>query len=361
MRTQRITCVLGSAAEYVRLAPVASTLRRRLPHVRQVLVGADEDDLRSPLQLFEHELDVPELSYVLDLGPAGTPGRLAYTLDRLERVIELERPDLALVAGDAETALAAMLAAVTQAVPIAHLDVLGVEGTNSAFLTRRIAAEVADLHFAPSEEAKDRMLAQGVAAERIHLVGSTMIDALVGLEDRLNRTDAVDRHGLPDGQYVLVVLRGSVLGNRQTLWELLDRLRVLSRELPVALVMHAELQRLIRSYPLCSTVRKVGPLDYADSLALIAHAAAVLTDCGEVQDQATYFRVRCVTLSDLIPLDESLLVAAQAPARRPALWDGQASERIVDVLQRAFESRAEPAAANDSPDPDRAMSDRPGR
>src|SRR5437667_8903109 len=111
MRTQRITCVLGSAAEYIRLGPVASALRRRLPQVRQVMVSTDEGHESSPVSLFEDELDVPELSYVLGIGAGGTPGHLACTLDRLERVIELERPDFVLVAGDGDTALAAMLAA----------------------------------------------------------------------------------------------------------------------------------------------------------------------------------------------------------------------------------------------------------
>lgn len=342
MRTQRITYVLGSVAEYVRLTPVASAFRWRLPHVRQVLVGTNDADADSAASLFEDELDAPERSYVLDIGPAGSPGRLAHTLDRLERVIELERPDLALVAGHGETALAAMLAAVTQAVPVAHLDaeVGGVERTNSTLLTQQIADQFAALHFAPSEETTERLLAQGVAAERVHLVGSTMVDALVGLKDALNRSNAVGRHDLREGDYLLVVLRGSALSKRRTLWEVLDQLRVLSRELPVALAMNPELQRLIRSYPLHSSVRQVGPLDYADSLALVAKAAAVLTDCVDVQEQARHFRVHCLTVDESIPVDKSFLGAAGAPDRPPALWDGQASERIVDVLQRAFASRA---------------------
>ncbi len=354
MQTQRITCVLGSAAEYVRLAPVAATLRRRLPHVRQVLVGTDDTD--SPVSLFEEELDVPELSYVLELGQAGNPGHLAYALDRLERVIELEPPEFALVAGHGETALAAMLAAVTQAVPVAHLDAgfRDVERTNTTLLTERVADEVAALHFAPSEEAMKRLLAQGVAAERIHLVGSTMIDALVGLEDRLGQTNAVRRHGLREDDYLLVALRGSTLADRRTLWEVLERLGVLSRELPVALAMNLKLQRLIRSYPLCSTIRQLGPLDYADCLDLVAGAAAVLTDSVEVQEEATHFRVRCLTLGESIPVDRSSL-AARGPDTRPALWDGRASERVVDVLQRALESRAgKPDASSRS----RSVSDR---
>ena len=65
-----------------------------------------------------------------------------------------------------------------------------------------------------------------------------MIDALVGLEDRLDQTNAVGRQGLREGDYLLVALRGSALASRRTLWEILDRLRVLSRELPVALAMN---------------------------------------------------------------------------------------------------------------------------
>ena len=66
----------------------------------------------------------------------------------------------------------------------------------------------------------------------------------------------------------------------------------------------------------------------------------MLTDCVEVQEEATHFRVRCLTLGESIPVDRSFLAAARGPDRRPALWDGRASERVVDVLQRALESRA---------------------
>ena len=295
MPTQRITYVLGSAAEYVRLAPVASVVRRRLPWIRQVLVGTDEGRADSPVSLFEDELDVPELSYVLSIGSARDPGHLADALDRLERVIELERPDFVLVAGDGDTALAAMLAAARREVPVAQLEagVDAVEHTNTTLLTQRIADEVAALRFAPSEEAA-------------------------------------------------------------------DRLRVLSRELTVALIMHPELERAIRSCPLCSRVLRVGPLDYVDSLSLVAKATAVLTDSGDVRTQARHFRVQCLTPcgstdrlatttdgadvligSDpvAIPIDKASLAAARALDSQPALWDGRASERVVDVFERALSSR----------------------
>jgi UDP-N-acetylglucosamine 2-epimerase (non-hydrolysing) len=362
MPTQRITYVLGSAAEYVRLAPVASVVRRRLPRIRQVLVGTDESRAYSPVSLFEDELDVPELSYVLSIGSARDPGHLADALDRLERVIELERPDFVLVAGDGDTALAAMLAAARREVPVAQLEagVDAVEHTNTTLLTQRIADEVAALRFAPSEEAADRLLAHGIAAERVHLVGSTMIDALVGLEDRLDHTDAVAREGLPEGEYLLVALWGPALASRRNLWGILDRLRVLSRELTVALIMHPELERAIRSCPLCSRVLRVGPLDYVDSLSLVAKATAVLTDSGDVRTQARHFRVQCLTPcgstdrlatttdgadvligSDpvAIPIDKASLAAARALDSQPALWDGRASERVVDVFERALSSR----------------------
>jgi UDP-N-acetylglucosamine 2-epimerase (non-hydrolysing) len=358
--TQRITCVLGSAAEYVRLAPVAAALRRRLPHVRQVLVSTDEGRTESPVSLFEGELDVPDLSYVLGIGSARDPGHLAYTLDRFERVIELERPDFVLVAGDGDTALAGMLAAARRDVPVAQLDagVDVVEHTSPAALTQRIADEIAALRFVPSEEAADRVLAHGVAAERVHLVGSTMIDALVGLEDRLDCADAVGREGLREGDYLLVALHGSALARRRTLWGILNELRYLSRERTVALVMHPDLERAIRSYPLCSRVRQIGPLDYLDSVSLAAKAAAVITDSIDVRTQAKHFGVQCLTPSEsadrlatsihgrdvdrdptVIPIENVSLDAPRGLDRRSALGDGRASERVVDVFERALPSR----------------------
>jgi UDP-N-acetylglucosamine 2-epimerase (non-hydrolysing) len=348
-RTRRITYVLGSTGEYARLTPIAAEVRRRLPRVRQVLVGTD-GDANGAAPLFEADLGVPELSYVLELGPSDAVGHLARALDRMERVLELERPDLVLVAGYGHAALAAALAAAMRAVPIAHVEAgtVGLAPGGGSRVARKIAGGVATLLFARCEDATDRVLAQELAPERIHPVGSTMIDALVGLAGRLARTNAAAREDLDAGAYVLVALRGPALTSRRTLWGILDRVWERSWELPVILAVEPRLQRLIGPYPFNSRIRPVGPLDYLDSLSLVSTAARVVTDCVEVQEEAMHFGVPCAPVSEPSreePVATSVLgslEAAPSPARSPLLWDGRAAERVVDVLVRALPLRPVP-------------------
>jgi UDP-N-acetylglucosamine 2-epimerase (non-hydrolysing) len=348
-RTRRITYVLGSTGEYVRLTPIAAEVRRRLPHVRQVLVGTD-GDANGAAPVFEADLGVPELSYVLELGPSDAVGHLARGLDRMERVLELERPDLVLVAGHGPAALAAAIAAAMRAVPVAHVDAGGggLEAGGDSLMARRIAGGVATLLFARREDGTDRVLAREVAPDRIHPVGSTMIDALVGLAGRLAQTNTAAREGLDAGAYVLVALRGAALTSRRTLWGILDRVWERSRELSVVLAVEPRLQRLIHPYPLKSRIHPVGPLDYLDFLSLVSTAARVVTDCVEVQEEATHFGVPCAPVSEPSRYESvassalGSLEAAPSLAGAPLLWDGRAAERVVDVLVRTLSLRPVP-------------------
>ena len=182
-----------------------------------------------------------------------------------------------------------------------------------------------------------------------------MIDTLVALEERFRAAGSASRLGVERGEYVLVTLHRPALVDGPLLAETIMRLAALARELPVVFPVHprtrAMMEAIDSEHPgllLCD------PLGYIDFLSLLADAGAVLTDSGGIQEETTYLGIPCFTLREnterpitittgtntLLGLDPAAIAQiptalAQRPAKSPdppPLWDGQASERIADVV-----------------------------
>jgi UDP-N-acetylglucosamine 2-epimerase (non-hydrolysing) len=278
-------------------------------------------------------------------------------MERLEPVIEAEKPDLLVVPGDVNSTLAAVLTAVKLEIPVAHIEsgLRSFDRTMPEELNRIVTDQLSAQLFIHSPEANDNLHAEGVPAERIHLVGNTMIDTLVALEERFRDTGTAARLGVEPGSYVLVTLHRPALVDGPLLTETIERLAALAREMPVVFPVHprtrAMMETIASEHPgllLCD------PLGYIDFLSLLAGAGAVLTDSGGIQEETTYLGIPCFTLRDnterpititagtnvLLGLDPAAIAQipqalAQRPAERPdppPLWDGHASERIAEIV-----------------------------
>jgi UDP-N-acetylglucosamine 2-epimerase (non-hydrolysing) len=181
-----------------------------------------------------------------------------------------------------------------------------------------------------------------------------MIDTLLANVGRARRRGVLGRLGLAPGGYGLVTLhRPANVDHAEMLKGLLGALGEVAAECPLILPAHPRVAPLLGALDLPAGLRVIEPLGYLDFVALEASARLVLTDSGGVQEETTALGVPCLTLRDsterpititqgtnvLVGRDPSR-IAAEArrvlregvTPRRPTLWDGQAGERIADVL-----------------------------
>jgi UDP-N-acetylglucosamine 2-epimerase (non-hydrolysing) len=359
-RPHRIVYVVGARPNFVKAAPVIAALRARLPSARHVLVHTGQHYDRMMSATFLEELGVPEPDHFLAAGSGTHAVQTARVMVRIERVLEHERPDLAIVPGDVNSTLAATLVAAKLQIPLAHVEA-GLRSFDRSMpeeINRIVADEFARHLFAHSHEAVANLLAEGIEAERIHLVGNTMIDSLRVMEPRLRRLAACRRHGLAPAGYLLVTLHRPSLVDGPLLAGVMDRLGVLARELPVLFPVHPRTRRRLEGVEVARGVRLTDPVGYLEFLSLEADAAAVLTDSGGVQEETTCLGVPCFTLRDtterpvtlrlgtntLLGLDpaaiDRILPALAGPRRQstiPPLWDGAAAGRVADVVERALD------------------------
>ena len=129
---------------------------------------------------------MPAPDHMLEVGSGSHAQQTARVMERLEPVLAEERPDLVIVPGDVNSTLAAALTAAKMQIPVAHIEsgLRSFDRTMPEELNRIVTDQLSDQLFIHSPEAIDNLHAEGIPAERIHLVGNTMIDTLVALEDR---------------------------------------------------------------------------------------------------------------------------------------------------------------------------------
>jgi UDP-N-acetylglucosamine 2-epimerase (non-hydrolysing) len=336
---------------------VIGALRARWPEGRHAIVHTGQHYDRLMSEIFLEELGVPVPDHMLEVGSGSHAQQTARVMERLEPVLAEERPDLVIVPGDVNSTLAATLTAAKMQIPVAHIEsgLRSFDRTMPEELNRIVTDQLSAQLLIHSPEASDNLHAEGIPAERIHLVGNTMIDTLVALEGRFRAAGSAGRLGVEPGAYVLVTLHRPALVDGPLLTETIERLAALAREMPVVFPVHprtrAMMEAIASEHPgllLCD------PLGYIDFLSLLADAGAVLTDSGGIQEETTYLGIPCFTLRDnterpititagtntLLGLDPAAIAGIPAaldgrPAESPEpppLWDGRAAERIADVV-----------------------------
>lgn len=358
----RILYVVGARPNFVKMAPVIAALRRRLPDSRHSVVHTGQHYDPAMSAVFIEELALPAPDHLLDVGSASHAVQTARVMERIEPVIEAERPDLLIVSGDVNSTLAATLVAVKLGVPLAHIEsgLRSFDRTMPEEINRIVADEFAAYLFAHCEEAIHNLRAEGIPQSRIHLVGNTMIDSLVAMEERFRSLDAASSFGVTPGGYLLVTLHRPALVDGPLLPEVLNELSAIAGHLPVLFPAHPRTRKMMAGLGCEHRVRVLEPLGYLEFLSLEADAAGVLTDSGGVQEETTFLGVPCFTLrgnterpvtvragtNTVLGLDPTRIAGIVGALDQPKLihdppplWDGRAAERVADVLCSAADGR----------------------
>jgi UDP-N-acetylglucosamine 2-epimerase (non-hydrolysing) len=353
----RIAYVVGTRPNFVKTAPVIGAMRERHPEGRHAIVHTGQHYDRLMSEVFLEELGVPAPDHMLEVGSGSHAVQTARTMERLEPVLAEERPDLLVVPGDVNSTLAAALTAVKMGIPVAHVE----SGLRSFDLTmpeevnRIVTDRFSRYLFLHSEEASENLRAEGIPEERMQMVGNTMIDTLVALEERFRAAGAAAGLGVEPGSYALVTLHRPALVDGELLAETVVQLAALASQMPVVFPVHPRTRKMMAGMETDHPGLLLSePLGYLEFLSLLADAGAVLTDSGGIQEETTYLGVPCFTLranterpvtvragtNTLLGLDPAaiagipaaLAAGGKAPSEPPPLWDGGAAERVADVL-----------------------------
>jgi UDP-N-acetylglucosamine 2-epimerase (non-hydrolysing) len=358
----RVVCVLGTRPEAVKMAPVVLRLRRQGSgfEVRVVTTGQHRELLDRALADFDLAAD-------RDLGVMQPNQSLAELTARalvaLDDAIVRERPDMVMAQGDTTSALCAGLASFYHRIPFAHVEAgLRTGQPYAPFpeeMNRTLAGHLAELHFAPTAQARENLLREGISSAAIHVTGNTVIDALL----MTAQSDLPLPVRPPTERYLLVTAHrrehfGAPLEHICAgLLGVVERHADLSVVFPVhpnPNVLELVTERL-SGHP---RIRLIEPVGYPAFVALMKGCFAILTDSGGVQEEAPSLAKPVIVLRDATERPEAVAAgcarlvgpnckeivravddlidhpeeyARSAEAANP-FGDGWASERIARVV-----------------------------
>ncbi|MFJ8629926.1 non-hydrolyzing UDP-N-acetylglucosamine 2-epimerase [Streptomyces sp. NPDC093568] len=347
--------VVGTRPNFVKAAPVVAALGAA--GCDQVLVHTGQHYDERMSDIFFRQLGLPEPDTDLGVGSGSHARQTADLLVALEGELTARAPALVTVYGDVNSTLAAALVAAKLGVPVAHVEA-GLRSFDMSMpeeVNRRLVDQLAELLFATSPEAVGHLAREGVAAERVHLVGNPMIDTLLTHMDQFDAAGVRATHGLPERYGVVTLHRPANVDDPEAAKAAARVLAEAARHLDLVIPLHPRGREALRAAGLADApgVRLLDPLGYVEFMSLVRGAAAVITDSGGVQEETTVLGVPCLTLrttterpvtvthgtnrlvrhGELVPALRKLLDGGgAAPAEGPPLWDGRAGARIARVI-----------------------------
>lgn len=360
----RIVSVVGGRPNFVKIAPIIEAFVSA-GRDKPLLVHTGQHYDYAMSESFFEELAIPAPDHFLGVGSGTHAAQTAGVMLAFEPIVTSVRPDLVLVVGDLNSTLAAALVAAKCGVRVAHVEA-GLRSFDRSMpeeINRILTDHMSDYLFTHSRDADANLRHEGIAAEKIHLVGNVMIDTLLKYRQSAQRRQAATTLGLVPGAYgVLTVHRPSNVDDPERFREIAEGLRNVVAQVPVIFPVHPRTRRRIEEFGMREVLepvrelRLVEPMSYLNFLSLLMDARLVLTDSGGIQEEATALGVPCLTLRDnterpvtvtagtnvvvgtnreRIAREVARVLCNGAPKRdMPELWDGHAAYRIVQVLTR---------------------------
>lgn len=371
---KNILIVAGTRPEAIKLAPLLPALRAYGDRIAvEVCVTRQHNEL---LDQVLAQFDIrPKFDLAL-MKPNQTLAELtARALTGLDAVYAQFAPSIVVVQGDTTTALSASLSAFYRKIPVAHVEA----GLRTADLmapwpeelNRRLTGTIAAVHFAPTARARNNLLREGVPAERIHVTGNTVIDALLGVVERI-RGDAALAARLASAFPFLDPARRLLLvtGHRRESFgggfeRICRALAQVARRGDVQIVYPVHLNPNVRAPVFAilgnlQNVHLIEPVDYFSFVYLMQRSHLIASDSGGVQEEAPSLGKPVLVMRDVTErqeaveagavelvgtdvdrivaaasqlLDDRAAYASMSRAVNP-FGDGHAAERIAKVLAR---------------------------
>ena len=389
-----ITLIAGARPNFMKIAPLIHAIKSAEAigkdiHYSLVHTGQHYDKNMS--DTFFEELNIPMPDANLGCGGGTQAEQTANIMVAFEKHLLAHPTDLVLVVGDVTSTMACSIVAKKLNTKVCHVEA-GIRSwdlTMPEEINRMVTDSLADYMFTTSEIANKNLLMSGATlvnspspianyqlpalqeeqyafqriSQRVWYVGNVMIDTLLANRNRFRRPAVFNELQLTEGQYIMMTMhRPANVDEEVHLKALMEQIITNVHGLPIIFPIHPRTAKIFYNlwgdeatlrqlFPNMHIVEPMGYLEFND---MVERAKAVVTDSGGITEETTVMGVPCITLRDNTERPETCTVgtneligtnpAAVKPALDllfsgqwkkgaiPALWDGHAAERIVNIL-----------------------------
>jgi UDP-N-acetylglucosamine 2-epimerase (non-hydrolysing) len=315
LMAKKIMAVFGTRPEAIKMAPLLNNLKKDENYDLIITVTAQHREmLDQVMDLFkleaDYDLDIMQQRQTLS-------GLTARIITKLDNILKKEKPDLLLVHGDTTSTFVGALSSFYQQIKIAHVEAgLRTHNKYSPFpeeINRQLTGVLADLHFAPTKEAKKNLLMENISEEKIFITGNTVIDALLSVVDKNYSFENETLKNIDFDNKKVVLLTAH---RRENLGEPMENIfravKDLTEEIKdLEVIFPVHLNPVIRELSkkmLSGTkgIHLIEPLDYLPFANLMAKSDLVLTDSGGIQEEAPSLAKPVLVLRDTTERPEAV-------------------------------------------------------
>lgn len=356
--TGEIAVLVGTRPEIIKLAPVVHACEEL--GVPCTIIHTGQHYSETLDAVFFEQLELPDPAYNLEVGSGPHGAQTGEMLIGIENILREEDPAILLVQGDTNSVLAGAIAASKLDIELGHVEA-GLRSFDRQMpeeTNRVLADHVAEYLFAPSEQSKQHLLAEGIDSGRISVTGNTIVDALQQYRTVAQQHSTIleELDLTPKGYFLMTAHRQENVDDPTRLTNILKGVAATAADydLPVVYPVHPHTKERIAAFGITvpDRIRLIEPCEYLDFLELQSEARLILTDSGGVQEEACILGVPCVTIRDSTERPETLTVGANELTeptpeclaasvdrmiKKSGDWenpfgDGQASKRIVQTV-----------------------------
>ena len=336
----------------MKVAPIIRAIERTEGICYQLVYAGREDDPTLEASLFS-DLQMPRPDAFLGVESDNLNELTGRVMSEFERYLDQHPTDTVVVVDDLASTMAAAIVTKKRGLRLAHL----VAGTRSfdirmpKEINRLVIDGLSDLLFTAGMGSSSIVTRGGAEMNKIYMVGNILMDSLRFNRERWQRPACLE--GIEDGRYlVLTMNRRALLADEQNLQRMLQVIEETVGDKPVIAPLRNEAFKIVTSQS--SKIVALSSLSYLEFGYLTSHALGIITDSGNVAEEATFNNVPCITLNsytehqetvkqgtnvlvgeDAVRLQEALedLMAGRGKnGSLPDRWDGRTAERIVQIL-----------------------------
>jgi UDP-N-acetylglucosamine 2-epimerase (non-hydrolysing) len=364
---KKIYLVGGARPNFMKIAPLRHEFKKKNSKFDIELVHTGQHYDYEMSEVFFEDLGLGEPDNFLGVG-SGTHGyQTAQVMMRFEELAIAKPVDLVLVVGDVNSTIAVALAAVKLGIDVGHVEA-GLRSFDMNMpeeINRILTDRISSLLLASEPSGVKNLIAEGIAENRISLVGNLMIDSLSNNLDSIKTDRTTKQLGLEDKEFVLVTIhRPTNVDDPNSLEKILEILKMAGNDHKLIFPAHPrtcknmERFNLAKEFGSIKNLEIMKPLGYYQFMNLMINSKYILTDSGGIQEESTWLGIPCITLRENT---ERPLTCEQGTNRitgididkvskaikwaldfdpsgyvAPTLWDGKAASRVVEVVSKYF-------------------------
>lgn len=357
----KITLIAGARPNFIKIAPIIKAIEKEKSAEKNIsfrLVHTGQHYDKNLSDTFFEELNIPLPDVNLEVKSGSQAEQTAAIMIAFEKELIQNPCDLVLVVGDVNSTMSCAITAKKMNVKVAHIEagIRSGDMTMPEEINRIVTDSITDYFFTTSTSASENLVKNGFESSNIHFVGNVMIDTLYQNMNRFSKPEFWEKFDLETGNYIILTLhRPSNVDEEKSLLKLLQGIDKMVGDKKIIFPIHPRTKAILGEQNLdFKNIHFVEPQSYLNFMYLVKNSFAVVTDSGGISEETTILGIPCFTMrttterpetieigtNKLVGINVVNLILEYAKLNQfgllqkgiPELWDGKASERIIEIL-----------------------------